>query len=176
MLQSIHQQPHLCDLIMFAKLLLWIIFHKATFVISGAFVLLFSLRTRIFKLWPFQAVSIKPPSLAVFVSLSRGNQDCPLSNQGGEGKLPQFTAGQIHFLSASLPPPARWGKKKKKEKENKTPAYIVWKDKRMPVFCIHQGWWSEIKEWTWTCYISTRGPHLGRRNDGYDIQPWRFMG
>lgn len=132
MLQSIHQQPHLCDLIMFAKLLLWIIFHKATFVISGAFVLLFSLRARIFKLWPFQAVSIKPPSLAVFVSLSRGNQGWPLSNQGGEEKLPWFAAGQIHFLSASLPP-AHTGRLEKKDKKKKkrpiTLTYIVWKDK-----------------------------------------------
>lgn len=54
MLQTIHQNSHLCYLIMFAKLLLWIIFCKATFVISWARVLLWFFYARIFKVCPFQ--------------------------------------------------------------------------------------------------------------------------
>jgi len=78
MLQTIHQNPHLRYLIMFAKLLLWIIFHKATFVISRAFALLFS---------PSQGYSNFGRLKLLPLNCRRGQlsareRNCPWANQG----------------------------------------------------------------------------------------------
>lgn len=114
MLQTIHQNPHLCYLIMFAKLLLWIIFHKATFVISKALALLFLPSERKKKktkhnqtkprkkkeLWPFQSVvaPLLSPAAFVFPGMEKLNLGSYLSKSGCEKKA----------ACLSCPSPGQW--------------------------------------------------------------------